>query len=489
MGEGQLALHRELAAPREPMTRELAAPREPLRVVFLSRGRAGSSGLRVHMLVAAMEQWHAKLESQLRFSFSVSIASVGTGYAPNQSRIDSLLSGREARGTIPDVVVLLKSQPRSSLFRTLAQRCILLAVDVVDFGPISDYVISSHGLLIPPMERGGLERAATEPLGPGPAERAHAPAAVSAADSPAEALRPLVIVQTRATVSHIRRSYVRAQNRTALLAVVPHQHTNVGAWRVRQPEAAARPLRRIALLAGDTRNVPSVDVLEQLAEAACSANVTLVVVNQHTRAGSATRLHTYICDETGRAVLPPVGSRKLPSLPGPALRKAAKLKSHYRAYQEYRDGPTYNFSSQRVFHDEPWLGEIDAGLIWAAPRNLRGNELEARPSTRLLFWWSHGVPAIFYPFQACLEAAADHKYVLPGGRTPVARSTDEFATLLRALAADADARCALAKAGLKAATKFSPYGVAATMLQALRQAVTLSRGEGGCSPSRASNIL
>ncbi|KAJ1623060.1 hypothetical protein T492DRAFT_306819 [Pavlovales sp. CCMP2436] len=268
MGEGQLALHRELAAPREPMTRELAAPREPLRVVFLSRGRAGSSGLRVHMLVAAMEQWHAKLESQLRFSFSVSIASVGTGYAPNQSRIDSLLSGREARGTIPDVVVLLKSQPRSSLFRTLAQRCILLAVDVVDFGPISDYVISSHGLLIPPMERGGLERAATEPLGP------------------AEALRPLVIVQTRATVSHIRRSYVRAQNRTALLAVVPHQHTNVGAWRVRQPEAAARPLRRIALLAGDTRNVPSVDVLEQLAEAACSANVTLVVVNQHTRAGS-----------------------------------------------------------------------------------------------------------------------------------------------------------------------------------------------------------
>eukprot|EP00302_Diacronema_sp_CCMP2436_P047868 CAMPEP_0180093246 /NCGR_PEP_ID=MMETSP0985-20121206/24963_1 /TAXON_ID=483367 /ORGANISM="non described non described, Strain CCMP 2436" /LENGTH=156 /DNA_ID=CAMNT_0022028303 /DNA_START=119 /DNA_END=586 /DNA_ORIENTATION=+ len=35
-----------------------------------------------------------------------------------------------------------------------------------------------------------------------------------------EALRPLVIVQTRATVTHIRRSYVRLQNRTALLAVV-----------------------------------------------------------------------------------------------------------------------------------------------------------------------------------------------------------------------------------------------------------------------------
>ena len=56
--------------------------------------------------------------------------------------------------------------------------------------------------------------------------------------------------------------------------------------------------------------------------------------------------------------------------------------------------------AQDVYHTA--VDDVDIAIIW--PQDHGDLETYFKPVTRLVYWWSHGVPVIFYPTQvrACL---------------------------------------------------------------------------------------
>lgn len=494
----------------------VAAPDEPFRLALLRRqgGHGGAGLLRSGMLASAINQRSAQVERELGFKFIVQDMSLGAIWGLTGAQLDAAWPN----GVYPHAVVAVKTLFPASVMALLAERCIMPVTDVMDMTSISDNLIKARGMLAPPLMR-----------------------------TPNVTLpRPLFIVQTRATISHVEMSRpapaeLRANPQLAravvpLLAVVPHQETNVGNWRVRTPEEAMRPIRRIGILAGDKQNLPDENVTLQLAAVACNALTNLVLINENTFGGRLTQVSVYNCDSSRKVILPPRTTRggKDPAPPRTSVK---------RYNGSLADSVRYNFSSQAWFHDVPWVQTIDLALLWPAPRLFRGNQIEARPVTRMLFWWSHGVPTIFYPFAAYTEAALESGYALParawqkrpkgsklpggargvepwGGvappgrppgagaqaartvgraaaevqtadksgqppmRLPVAASAFEFSRVLRQLLADPPARRTLAEIGLRAvAERYSPVAIGARLIRTVRGAVRTLRAEGGtCTP-------
>ena len=63
---------------------------------------------------------------------------------------------------------------------------------------------------------------------------------------------------------------------------------------------------------------------------------------------------------------------------------------------------------QRKYHVGVASG-VDLAVLWPP------NHLETtmhRPPTRLLYWWAHGVPTVFFPYKSYEEVAEAAGYVL-----------------------------------------------------------------------------
>ena len=61
-------------------------------------------------------------------------------------------------------------------------------------------------------------------------------------------------------------------------------------------------------------------------------------------------------------------------------------------------------ASQRPYYDDlaKVLTKIDVGVCWKPGRSWAVEET-FRPGTRMLWWWSHGIPVIAYPMAAYVE--------------------------------------------------------------------------------------
>jgi len=425
------------------------------------------------MIADAIAQNRDTVDRELGLKSAVQLVDLGDLSKLNATSIDA----KWPDGIYPHMLILIKRVFPLQLLPLLAERCIMPATDVLDRTDITDDLIRSHGLLGPPF----IE--ATNLTLP----------------------RMLLIVQTDATAAHIERSRPTAAearrspellSRTApLLAVVPHQHTNVGGWRVRKPVASLRPVRKIGILAGNRMNKPSENETLQLATAACDiAGASLVVINENKVGGRRATITTYTCDRRRTLVLPPRNTHGQNPSRSQLGKDCGKLKN----------APTtcFSMSSQAFYHDVPWIDEIDVALLWPSQQNYRSNELEARPPTRMLFWWSHGVPTIFYPFAAYVEVARAAGYELPARsprkagkvrprlagwaaadmspvvatataalRLPVATSIVVFSQVLRRLVSDSGARRTLADVGLLAVQRYSPMAVGVQLLRAAHDAV------------------
>jgi hypothetical protein len=394
----------------------------------------GSNALRTRMLLAVMQQRHRALEAQLGFRFEVELLGRQGPTAADAERL--VAESFAGRTSAPHVVVLNKERPLPRLQRLLGARCVLIALDVIDD-------LGSFAKLR--AERGVL-----------PADRALP--------------RALALLQSDASIQHLRQLQAASPPLpaalSAWLALSRHQHTNVGGWRVRTPaEAAARPIRRVGILSGNTRHEPDLNATLELASRACLRGVRLVLINEHDKAGRATVLRTYGCDAEGRVALPPTKTHA-PIWRGPT---AAALRGGLR------DSAVFNFSSQQKYHDVAWVDSIDVALLWlraGMDRRTPSNFSQAlfRPHTRLLHWWSHGVPSLFYPFASYVETAREVGYRTAGAgaRLPLVSSPAQFSKLLRTLSREPESVRALAEAGLRGAARFSAERVCADLLRTLR---------------------
>ena len=273
----------------------------------------------------------------------------------------------------------------------------------------------------------------------------------------------LALVQTNAT-RQLLHSSSNPSTRAMRVAVIPHQHTNFGDWRVRTP-GRRRP-QTVGILIGSKWQHPSADELLKLAQACCPLELTLAVfferqeeANKPNAAGGPqTTVTRFECAGTH------VARRSSAS----ASQRAGVLVSS-RGARPYADDVVFNFSEQALYNDVSWVNEVNIGLLWPPGTNL--DDLPHRPPTRLLFWWSHGIPAIFFPYAAYSEVATRFGYRLPNGALPQARSVAEFHAMAAAFVAYAALRTHLSSVGLEASRHFSVESIAAQYLSAIREHV------------------
>jgi hypothetical protein len=77
--------------------------------------------------------------------------------------------------------------------------------------------------------------------------------------------------------------------------------------------------------------------------------------------------------------------------------------------------------------EEPWdqyphhkMAEgIDIAFVWPPHTNPDYYTQNLRPPTRLIFWWSHGVPTIYFPYKSYDEVADLTDYPIPSVLTKV----------------------------------------------------------------------
>jgi hypothetical protein len=106
---------------------------------------------------------------------------------------------------------------------------------------------------------------------------------------------------------------------------------------------------------------------------------------------------------------------------------------------------------QDVYHTA--VDDVDIAIIW--PQDDGHLETYFKPVTRLVYWWSHGVPVIFYPTQTYSEAA------LAAGYPLAATTVQQVEWWMERLVASAALRKEVAALGLRAAAAYSMEGTAA----------------------------
>jgi hypothetical protein len=266
-----------------------------------------------------------------------------------------------------------------------------------------------------------------------------------------------------------------------MFAVVRHQHTNVGSWRVRTPQqAAARPIRRIGILSGAAAHEPTHELTLGLAQCACDIGASLVLINENHVAGRSTRVRTFECDAASRTLVRTPQQAERPRRISKGARRSALPSSdaRRRLFGDARDEERsfFSLSSQRRFHDAAWIHTIDLALLATAEQFERKHAHNVsqtifRPHTQMLHWWSHGVPTLFYPFAAYTEAAREVGYVTigPAPELPVVSDVASFARLLHLLVSQPSNLEALSAAGLRGAARFLPERISVDLLRAVRE--------------------
>ncbi len=187
-------------------------------------------------------------------------------------------------------------------------------------------------------------------------------------------------------------------------ALVPHHHTNE--FGVVHPDPG-RPVRTVGVLASQ-HNFPPAAFLDAV-RAAC------------TRLGVELSLR-----------VSPEGAVR-------SLESAAQLAEDEGLADQAR-------------HHEALRG-VDVALVW--PREEESFFHNAlRPSTRLVTWWSHGVPTVFFPYDNYMELAS-------AAAVPThARDAARVGALLQLLLGGAELRRELGATQLHFASWFTPSAIA-----------------------------
>mmetsp|Transcript_13455 Transcript_13455/g.19771 ORF Transcript_13455/g.19771 Transcript_13455/m.19771 type:complete len:415 (-) Transcript_13455:129-1373(-) len=95
--------------------------------------------------------------------------------------------------------------------------------------------------------------------------------------------------------------------------------------------------------------------------------------------------------------------------------------NHAMVYKDLtvEDTPKVNATIRKVdewdqarYHLRPVEEGVDLAIIW--PHKFDDFTLKERPVTRLAYWWTHGVPVLYFPMQSYVEAVKVADYEYPG---------------------------------------------------------------------------
>ena len=332
---------------------------DALRVLFVLRTGLPSERLRANMLGSVMQQRRDALQKRMRRSIEVRFVPAPLSWhrsvgmvrrrvacegSLNKSTLQRLNQLREWQ---PNVLVFVKLPPLEPNWQRLFPRA-LLVVDVVD-----------NLELLHQLAKAGQRQ-------------------------PAGCFFDLALVQSNASRELLLEAARVSLAAPPQVAVVPHQHTNLGGW-TRNSAALDEQLRRpraVGMLVGSRHQLPSNATLVQLAEACCSLHLTLAVYFEHQEealrsrtAGPLTTVTKYECTR-GRFL----GSTRSSKLP---LQVTGRL-TRTIATQSLVDNRWFNFSAQALYNNVGWVEQIDLALLW--PANATRPDVLHRPPTRLLFW-------------------------------------------------------------------------------------------------------
>ena len=433
---------------QRPETLPDARRQHAMRVLFVLRTGLPSERLRANMLGDVMRQRQASLKDKLGIhSLEVRFlrAPLRTGFLEaltsleNHVGCEGALEPNEAlslklkalRQWQPNVVTFVKLPPLEPEWQRHFPHA-LLVVDVVDNLQLIEQLANS------------------------------------AQQRPGGCSFHLALIQTDAT----RKLLLEATNGSAAmlpqLAIVPHQHTNLGGWRTAAGQSARRP-RHVGLLVGSNHQRPRRTVLDHLAEACCSLHLTLLVFFEQQEKASRAGVYGPLTDVTRYQCSS--GHYRGDATTSRAVQTPGRLAHVASSHSQFRDSRIFNFSEQSLYNDVGWLQEVDLALLWPGSTD---KLVMHRPPTRLLFWMSHGVPALFYPLNSYLEAAASVNYRLPDRSLPSVTSPAHFHTQTAKLLDRPDVRAHMVTEGLRAASEYTPEAVAAKYLAACWRA--LSKG-------------
>ncbi|KAK3282849.1 hypothetical protein CYMTET_9434 [Cymbomonas tetramitiformis] len=127
----------------------------------------------------------------------------------------------------------------------------------------------------------------------------------------------------------------------------------------------------------------------------------------------------------------------------------------YTAYKGRGSGRG-DIYKQRIYHVA--VEGVDIAIVW--PSAIIDREVFFKPVTRLVYWWSHGIPTIFYPTQSYAEISLALGYPL------AARTTEEVLQWMEKLVESSEFRQTVSKIGIEGAKLFGMEGSAGQYLSA-----------------------
>ena len=257
----------------------------------------------------------------------------------------------------------------------------------------------------------------------------------------------VVLTQTQKLANHL------GAHRAATLY---HHQTNPGV--VVPLERTKAKACLVGFLAGNYHNMPNEKTFKTLKHAMWAAAarrrqpIVFRVVNQGINVHDSTHL-SY--------------SDSIPPQSGRGRKKGALC----TGAPPQRKG-SYEATPQAIFHNDRAITAVDIALLW--PPDSTAETLE-RPPTRLLYWLSHGVPAVvFGGYQSYAEIATAHNYsyldpATGKARLPLVQSAEGVEQVVSDLLQSATARLQLRKVGLEIAAQYSTVEVARRLIAILDQ--------------------
>eukprot|EP01138_Halocafeteria_seosinensis_P005791 gb/GECG01005920.1/.p1 GENE.gb/GECG01005920.1/~~gb/GECG01005920.1/.p1 ORF type:complete len:486 (+),score=31.81 gb/GECG01005920.1/:1-1458(+) len=262
-------------------------------------------------------------------------------------------------------------------------------------------------------------------------------------------------------------------------AVIPHQHTNIESETVsqppddevalkRQPPSIAGPLSKgtVGFIFG-VNNALSKNQLQQLRHVVCCKHgMRLKLINQELR-GKRLHVSTKVWIHSCEASI----SEFYEYESGMPVSGFQRLLGRILSSEEFRE-------MQQPFHNSTLIEDVDIALLWP-PDGSTSVTFAARPVTRLVHWWSHGVPTIFFPYSAYTETAETYNYYgcdemgLFGLR--YLSHIAELGKWLDLLKNNDGLRQCLSTRGRKIAKHFTPSAIAAKFVSVLESMVYLQR--------------
>lgn len=275
--------------------------------------------------------------------------------------------------------------------------------------------------------------------------------------------------------THLHRKLLRdyySQN----AIVLPHQHTNIRSQH--SMPARFRQLKSGTLFFSNAKSVSYVGTVgfvfgrfnalskEQISRVievvCCKHGMRLRMINQEVN-GKEYAVHTKIWDYVCGGEEPVYHSFES----GVSRSKLRSSLGQQKSSMEF-------WELQRPFHNHSILKEIDIGLLWPPQSKSSPELLALRPVTRLVHWWSHGIPTIFFPYMAYTETAEAYEYYkcdeLRLLHLRYASSMEVVEKLLGILRHSPALRECLSAAGLRIAKDFSPKMIASRFVTVLERA-------------------